>query len=262
MLAVIRKTYGFGKKSDVMSNWQLAQMTGIDRWHVSKSIKELANINVLTVHETGTVSRGQSLNEIGINKNYSEWLTVHKTGTVVRPSTKRGIPQNVDGDRPQNVEKPSMKRGHSKESKESKETKSTRARKNGLDLSEIPGSISLVVVSEFIEHRIKKKSPLTQRALDRALSAAVGAGERFGKSPNEIIEDVIDAGWQGINIAWLENRYRSNGNGTHQQDTRSRAKRVSDKLDEIAAAADAEEVGGGAVQAVSGEVAASVDKRH
>ncbi len=61
----------------------------------------------------------------------------------------------------------------------------------------------------------------------------------------------------------IETKPNGNGNGTHsgngKTDTRSRAKRVSDKLDEIAIAADAEEVGGGTVQAVPGALVDEVD---
>ncbi|EPL3984543.1 replication protein [Citrobacter freundii] len=57
VLAVIRKTYGFGKKFDRITNTQIAMMTGIHHTHVCKAM------NII-------VTNGQA---IGVNKVISEW---------------------------------------------------------------------------------------------------------------------------------------------------------------------------------------------
>ncbi|HIF6392933.1 TPA: replication protein [Klebsiella pneumoniae] len=62
-LAVIRKTYGFGKKLDRITNTQIAAMTGIHHTHVCKAKNEMIAMNII-------VSNGH---EIGINKVISEW---------------------------------------------------------------------------------------------------------------------------------------------------------------------------------------------
>ena len=64
LYALIWKTYGWGKKSDWISGTQLCEMTGMAKWHVSRTKRRLINRRI--VAETG--------NRIGINKNYEEWL--------------------------------------------------------------------------------------------------------------------------------------------------------------------------------------------
>lgn len=63
VLAVIRKTYGFGKKFDRITNTQIAMMTGIHHTHVCKAKNEMIAMNII-------ISNGQT---IGVNKVISEW---------------------------------------------------------------------------------------------------------------------------------------------------------------------------------------------
>ncbi|HEY2455191.1 MAG TPA: replication protein [Scandinavium sp.] len=63
VLAVIRKTYGFGKKFDRITNTQIAMMTGIHHTHVCKAKNEMIAMNII-------VTNGLA---IGINKVVSEW---------------------------------------------------------------------------------------------------------------------------------------------------------------------------------------------
>ncbi len=68
LLAVIRKTYGYQKKVDWISNSQLAQMTGIGKQHVSRTMKELCDRRFLL----------RSGKKVGLNKNYHEWVKALK----------------------------------------------------------------------------------------------------------------------------------------------------------------------------------------
>lgn len=84
ILSVCRMTYGYNRKSDAVSGWQIAQMTKLDRSHVSKTIKELVEMNVITKAETGRESHGVLVAELSINKHYNEWITVAETATVAK----------------------------------------------------------------------------------------------------------------------------------------------------------------------------------
>lgn len=83
VMAVIRVTYGFNKKEDAVSGWQLSEMTGIDRSHVSKTLSELVQKNILIKSYRCRISHGQNIPFIAINKHYKTWLTVAETATVV-----------------------------------------------------------------------------------------------------------------------------------------------------------------------------------
>lgn len=82
MFAVVRKTYGYNKKVDAVSIWQLSQMTGLDRANVSRTVATLIKRKVLFESGEGRMSHGQMIPAIGLNKKYSEWLTVAEIAPV------------------------------------------------------------------------------------------------------------------------------------------------------------------------------------
>ena len=63
VLAVIRKTYGFGKKFDRITNTQISAMTGIHHTHVCKAKNEMIAMKII-------VTNGLA---IGVNKVISDW---------------------------------------------------------------------------------------------------------------------------------------------------------------------------------------------
>lgn len=63
MMAYIRKTYGFNKKTDRIADEQIAQLTGLSRQNVNKAKKELLSMNCLLMEGS----------QIGVNKEVSAW---------------------------------------------------------------------------------------------------------------------------------------------------------------------------------------------
>lgn len=104
VLAIARKTYGFGKKADQISYGQIAKATGIPRTRVIMHIKSLVSKKVLGSLNHGT----RQPSTIWINKDYSQWIdspikgTSPKEGTKVvpkkglKPSPMIGVPQKKD----------------------------------------------------------------------------------------------------------------------------------------------------------------------
>ncbi len=80
-MAIVRMTYGYNKKEDAISGWQLSEITGIDRSHVSKTINELVQKNIIKKSDSGRISHGQSIPFLSINKHYKTWATVAKKAT-------------------------------------------------------------------------------------------------------------------------------------------------------------------------------------
>lgn len=76
VMAVVRKTYGYGKKSDEIGLTQLEQMTGIAKTHVGKTVRELCAAGVLR-RDTGV--HGYRL---GINKRYGQWQLAALSGVT------------------------------------------------------------------------------------------------------------------------------------------------------------------------------------
>lgn len=71
VLAVIRYTYGFGRRSHEMSVSYLAKATGLVKRQVRKEIERLLGCKVLIEYKEPTKT---SCREIGLNYNYSEWF--------------------------------------------------------------------------------------------------------------------------------------------------------------------------------------------
>lgn len=109
--AICRKTYGFNKKTDCISDSQLAELTRLPRQKVNKAKNELIAMKVI-------VKVGMA---IGPNKNLTEWdiPDCHQNGVIVTKTVTKSVTKSVTGLSP--------KQGHTKETitKEKKENKNT-----------------------------------------------------------------------------------------------------------------------------------------
>lgn len=98
------------------------------------------------------------------------------------------------------------------------DTNETNTKKNRalsrISLDELPEQISPQVALAFIEHRKLAKPALTQYAFDLAMKEAAKASE-IGITPDQAINETIQAGWKGIKIEWLKNRIARTGGQDH-----------------------------------------------
>ncbi|MFJ5980186.1 replication protein [Enterobacter cancerogenus] len=91
VLAVIRKTYGFGKKFDRITNTQIAMMTGIHHTHVCKAKNEMIAMNIIVTN---------GLN-IGVNKVISEWsFEVSQVSETLADSANKTLANLANGYKP------------------------------------------------------------------------------------------------------------------------------------------------------------------
>ena len=67
VFAVIRKTYGYGKKSDDLTMTQLAELTGLTRAHCSEAVRDLGQKNVILIRD------GEHGKVLALSKNYRNW---------------------------------------------------------------------------------------------------------------------------------------------------------------------------------------------
>lgn len=103
---ILRKTYGFNKKSDFISLSQFSLYTGLPRITCAKNVKKLILLNLVTVTQKGY----RGINSYRFNKDYSSWrplpkkvtvtqkgnLTVTQKGTHKRNIQKKDIPAKAD----------------------------------------------------------------------------------------------------------------------------------------------------------------------
>ena len=83
LMVIIRKTYGFSKKSDVISLSQFVLATGINKTSVLRALKKLVSMNIVyqKVNDTG--------NMYSIIKQYDRWKPLTKKITVYQKVNHR-----------------------------------------------------------------------------------------------------------------------------------------------------------------------------
>lgn len=191
VLAVIRKTYRFNKKTDRISDGQLAAETGLSRQNVNAAKRELLAMGVLFLDG----------HKIGVNKHHQEW------DFSAKPA-KDNLRQTRDS-----VSKPETKSvSKSGSHKRQKDTLSTDVEREvpksrqRLNVSEFADQVDIDTLRAFAEHRRAMRSPLTQHALALTVKAAVKAAGELGITAEQAIDEAITSGWKTVRADWLRNR--------------------------------------------------------
>ncbi|EOJ8813907.1 replication protein [Escherichia coli] len=190
MLAYVRKTYGFNKKTDRIADEQIAQLTGLSRQNVNKAKKELISMNCLFMDG----------NQIGVNREVSAWQfskCLQVSNFVSKLETK-----NVSKLETLNVSKLETHKRHSLKTKENINKPPISPKKVSQKFdpleTELPDWLSAETWLSWVTYRkeigksIKSKQSVTQaiNVLSRSLEK--------GYTPEEIITQSIASGWQGI----------------------------------------------------------------
>lgn len=195
-MAVMRKTYGFNKKSDWVSNEQISMLTGILPHKCSAAKSALVKRGILT--QTGRV--------IGINKAVSEWSPLPVKGTEKKPylkkvtlpeSGKKSLPESGNAYYPNQV---NTKDKHTKDNKDNinNPPKSPRAVSFDAAAVQLPDWLSAEIWSSWVAYRRDLKKPIKSQ---QTVTQAINLLDRCrlnGYSPDEIINQSIANGWQGL----------------------------------------------------------------
>ena len=195
-MAVMRKTYGFNKKADWVSNEQISMLTGILPHKCSAAKSALVKRGILT--QTGRV--------IGINKAVSEWSSLPVKGTEKKPylkkvtlpeSGKKSLPESGNACYPNQV---NTKDKHTKDNKDNinNPPKSPRAVSFDASAVQLPDWLSAEIWSSWVAYRRDLKKPIKSQ---QTVTQAINLLDRCrlnGYSPEEIINQSIANGWQGL----------------------------------------------------------------
>ncbi|EMH9170791.1 replication protein [Klebsiella pneumoniae] len=195
-MAVMRKTYGFNKKADWVSNEQISVLTGILPHKCSAAKSALVKRGILT--QTGRV--------IGINKAVSEWSSLPVKGTEKKPylkkvtlpeSGKKSLPESGNAYYPNQV---NTKDKHTKDNKDNinNPPKSPRAVSFDASAVQLPDWLSAEIWSSWVAYRRDLKKPIKSQ---QTVTQAINLLDRCrlnGYSPDEIINQSIANGWQGL----------------------------------------------------------------
>ena len=78
---IIRKTYGYNKKEDRISNSQFVESTGMNKANVCRALRELSKKQLVVKNDNTTPTTYR------FNKHYGEWEPLSKKTTVVNIAT-------------------------------------------------------------------------------------------------------------------------------------------------------------------------------
>ncbi|ENH0917103.1 replication protein [Escherichia coli] len=195
-MAVMRKTYGFNKKADWVSNDQLSALTGILPHKCSAAKSALVKRGVFT----------QIWRTVGINKAVSEWVKLPKSGKKnnVYPkevnlpeSGKKSLPESGNAYYPNQV---NTKDKHTKDNKDNinNPPKSPRAVSFDASAVKLPDWLSAEIWSSWVAYRRDLKKPIkSQQTVTQAIKL-LDRCRLNGYTPDEIINQSIANGWQGL----------------------------------------------------------------
>ncbi|EFO4380165.1 replication protein [Escherichia coli] len=190
MLAYVRKTYGFNKKTDRIADEQIAQLTGLSRQNVNKAKKELISMNCLFMDG----------NKIGVNREVSAWQfskCLQVSNFVSKLETK-----NVSKLETLNVSKLETHKRHSLKTKENINKPPISPKKISQKFdpleTELPDWLSAETWLSWVTYRKEiGKSIKSKQSVTQAINVLCRSLEK-GYTPEEIINQSIASGWQGI----------------------------------------------------------------
>lgn len=190
MLAYVRKTYGFNKKTDRIADEQISQLTGLSRQNVNKAKKELISMNCLFMDG----------NQIGVNREVSAWQfskCLQVSNFVSKLETK-----NVSKLETLNVSKLETHKRHSLKTKENINKPPISPKKVSQKFdpleTELPDWLSAETWLSWVTYRKEiGKSIKSKKSVTQAINVLSRSLEK-GYTPEEIINQSIASGWQGI----------------------------------------------------------------
>jgi phage replication O-like protein O len=224
---IIRKTYGYHKKEDYITNSQIVEGTGIHKSHVSRSIKLLIKKKIIT----------RSGKFIGIQKDWEQWEKLPVLATKVTSIGNKYIEKKLPDTQPKLPDtQPKLPVLATKvtspritQKKKETITKETITK----DIYILPDFIDVNLWECFLEVRKKQKAVPT----DKAKELLIKDLERLrieGNDPNDVLKQSIKNSWKGL-FTLKNNNNGGNGHGVNKIDNRAkmgnRPQQISPKHD-------------------------------
>jgi len=169
---ILRKSYGWNKCEDAIALTTFSEMTGIKKPAVVRAINGLLSKKIITVIEKDNAPA----KVYKFNKNYDEWKPLSKKITL----SKKIISV--------------IKKDNSSLSKKST-SKDNPSKDNTKDKPIIPEWVPTDTFAEYQEARHKKLKPAS---FDRFFKKLKRLADESRASPEQIMAQSIENGWEGI----------------------------------------------------------------
>jgi phage replication O-like protein O len=191
---IIRKTYGYKKKEDWISQKQIAEDTGIVKQHVWRTIKKLLAKNMII----------KTNRKIGIQKDYSQWKLPKQVTFKNKKKLPKQVTQVTHTGYPSNPKR-LQKVTHTGVHKRKKENiqKKTIQKKNIRSKNEFATSSTEYRLSNYLYQKILKNNPEQKKPNLQSWTVHIDYMIRIDKRKPEKIKEVID--WCQADSFWYAN---------------------------------------------------------
>ncbi|WP_105654676.1 replication protein [Cronobacter dublinensis] len=197
LLAILRKTYGWNKPMDRVTDAQIAEIAKLPVKRCNEAKLELVRMGVIK----------QQGGMFGPNPNVYEWnIPQHEV-----KSPKTGDVPQIEGKSPKKGDKKSLKLRESNPSKQGN-TKDTiqntkkntpltpqggKTKFNPLDVV-LPDWLDRAVWREWVQYRAESKKPIKSMLTVTKAIKLLSQFRDAGNNPAEVINQSIANGWQGL----------------------------------------------------------------
>jgi len=179
LLFIIRKTYGYGKKEDSISNSQFCKSTGLDKSNICRAISGLIEKRLVVKKDNNKISSYQ------LNKHYAQWKVLSKKTTVVKSDN------------------PVLSKVTNTKETLTKETSLCTKGEKFDPISYRPENISREYWDAFLANRKHKKLQNTELALKKIVSCLNEAVSR-GYTMEDCLEEYISSNMQRFHYSWMD----------------------------------------------------------
>lgn len=101
IMCLIRKTYGYNKKEDWITNSQISQMSGLRKERVSEAKRKLLDRNIVT----------EKRNKISLQKDYELWRELRKSVSIVTEKRNKSYAKAYTQKKKETITKETSKQG-------------------------------------------------------------------------------------------------------------------------------------------------------
>jgi len=234
---ILRKTYGWNKKTDRIAGSQFVTCTGLDRRLVHRAIKALEAKRIIVIYRD---DKGKA--SYGFQKNWELWpLSSNKmTPSSNKMTEKKQVADSVteppdvvicrDDKKEEGLSSVEMTKVSSKKMHTNTTTNTKRNNPPIIPPSGgIPDWVPRETFLEFLELRKKLRKPLLEKSYPRFFKTLRNICDDTRASPEEVLNNSIVNGWQGI---FPPKKYGgNNGNGTNRQFGYGRAQGPGPEID-------------------------------
>ena len=196
--AIFRKTYGWNKKEDWITNTQITKMTGIAESHVSRTIKKLIGRNIVSKNDK----------KLSFQKDYDKWQKLPKQVSKKKiPKQDSNIPKQVSEVTQTGIKKLPKQ-------VDTKDTKDTTT-KNTITKDK---DVFIEAWNNYKIMRKKIKKPMTEKA-EELIKSKLNKLSNNKYEQIEILNQSIMNSWQEIYELKKRGGYNGKNKGYNKPDT-------------------------------------------